>query len=806
MRGFLRRPIFPITTILSLALGIGLNAGIFVLLDTVVWRPYPVRDASAVVNVYQQVRHGGSRNFEGYSNLVSYPEYRRYRAAATSFENLAAYKSARGAIEATPSMPVQVGIVSCNYFETLRVRPQLGRLLAGRDCDRGENDHTIVLSDRLWRSHFGASPAILGTTIRLRGTLLTVVGVAEPSFDGLIWGKEDVWIPITVQPAVFADGRGDKLAAERLGWLSMVGRLRPDVDRDRAQTELAVVGQHASAGDPGRTTIVSVTKGSLFSQPAMRSRAVQLSVALLAVSGVVLLIVCTNLLGLLSARSLTRRREVAVRFALGATRRALIGQFMIESIILGLIGGTVGLLIASAVSRLAISADQTGALAQASLSLGPRVIGYVLALSVLCAFLFGLLPALQATGIDLAPSLRSADQAAGHSASQRFRRTIVTVEVAGCYLLLALAALFLKAVAADNATDIGIRTDDVVAVHLKLDELGVDSIRAGAIYEQLMGRLRSVPGVEDVALTDRLPFDFVSTADVESMDGKAKTWAIRQRVSPEYFRVLGVPLLTGRRLLEEDERSGGDRPVVISEHMAETLWPTSSPIGKRFRMQDVSRYSRPYFVVVGVAKNGRTVAVREGDPPILYEPIGPTGALESTLLVRASPAGAKTILTLVPSLVHEMDPTIPVAVGWLSDRVSEAFSGTRLVAYAAGALGLLAVLLAAIGIYGVVNYSAVQRSSEFGVRMALGASPRQILWLAAHQGMLAVAMGLGVGVGLAVMGAKVMRSLVHGVSAVDPLVLGAMSVVVIALGGAAIVFPIGRMLRGDPTRSLRTLG
>jgi predicted permease len=657
----------------------------------------------------------------------------------------------------------------------------------------------------VWRNLFGASPAILGTSIRLRGALLTVVGVAEPNFSGLSWGRDDVWIPMTVQPLVFADGRGDQLAEERLGWLWMVGRLRPGVDRERAQTELAVVGQHASAGDPGRITTVSVTKGSLFSQPAMRARAIQLSVALLAVSGVVILLVCINLLGLLSARSLTRRREVAVRLALGATRRALVGQFMLESVALGLLGGTVGLFVASVVSRLAVSADQTGALAQASLSIGPRVIAYVLPLSVLCSFLFGLLPALQATRIDLAPSLRSADQTAGHSASQRFRRAVVTVEVAGCYLLLALAALFLRAVAEDNATDIGIRTDDVVTVRLKLDELGMDSIRASAAYERLVGRLQRVPGVEGVALTDRLPFDFVSTADVESIDGKAKTWAIRQRVSPDYFRVLDVPLLAGRPFREEDQRSGGDRPVVVSQQMAQTLWPDASPIGKRFRLQNVDRNDRPYFVV-GVAKNGRSVAVREGDPPILYEPVGRTGALESTLLVRASPAGAKAILTLVPSLVREIDPTIPVSAGWLRDRVAAAFSGTRLVAYVAGGLGLLAVLLAAIGIYGVVNYSAVQRTSEFGVRMALGASPGQILWMAARQGLTAVGMGLVVGIGLAAMGATVMRSLVDGVNTIDPLVLGAMSVVVIALGGVAIVAPIGRMLRKDPTRALRTLG
>lgn len=180
IRGFARRPVFSITAVLSLALGIGLNAGIFTLFDAIVWRPYPVRDASALVNIYQRIRRGGSRNFEGYSNLVSYPEYQRYRAAATSFEKLAAYSSAPGAIDATPSIPVQVGVVSCNYFETLRVRPQLGRLLMSDDCGSGGSDHTVVLSDRVWRNLVGASPAILGSSIRLRGTLLTVVGVAEP--------------------------------------------------------------------------------------------------------------------------------------------------------------------------------------------------------------------------------------------------------------------------------------------------------------------------------------------------------------------------------------------------------------------------------------------------------------------------------------------------------------------------------------------------------------------------------------------------------------------------------------------------
>ena len=806
IRGCAHRPIFSITAVLSLALGIGLNAGIFALFDALVWRPYPVRDASALVNIYQQIRRGGSRSFEGYSNLVSYPEYQRYRAAATSFENLAAYHSAPGAIEATPSTPVQVGIVSCNYFETLRVRPQLGRLLMSDDCDSGGNDRTVVLSDRVWRNLFGASPAILGSSIRLRGALLTVVGVAEPNFSGIRWGRDDVWIPITVQPAVFADGRSDRLAEERLSWLWMVGRLRPGVDREMAQAELAVVGQHASAGDPERITTVSVADGSLYSEPGMRARVIQLSVALLAVSGVVILLVCINLLSLLSARSLTRRREVAVRLALGATRRALVGQFMLESVVLGLVGGTVGLVVASVVLRLVVAADQSGALAQASLSIGPRVIAYVLPLSVLCSFVFGLLPALQATRVDLAPSLRSADQTAGHWASQRFRRAVVTAEVAGCYLLLALAALFLRAVAEDNATDIGLRTDGIVAVGLRVGELGMDSVRASAAYEQLAGRLGSVSGVEGMALTDRVPFGNLRTADVESIDGKAKTWVVRQRVSPDYFRVLDVPLLSGRPLLEEDEQSGGDRPVVVSQWLAEVLWPGADPVGKRFRLQDVDSDARPYFIVVGVAENGRSVSVREGDPPMLYEPIGRGGAAEATLLVRASPAGEKAVLALVPALVREIDPILPVSVWRLRDRVAAAFSGTRLVAYVAGGLGLLAVLLAAIGIYGVVNYNAMQRTSEFGVRMALGASPGQILWMAARQGLLAVGMGLVAGIGMAAMGAKVMRSLVHGVSTVDPLVLGTMSIVVIALGSAAILVPAARMLRRDPTRALRTLG
>lgn len=806
IRGCARRPVFSITAVLSLALGIGLNAGIFALFDAVIWRPFPVRDASALVNVYQRIRHGGSRESVGYSNLVSYPEYQRYRAAATSFEGLAAYTSAPGAIDATPSIPVHVGIVSCNYFATLRVRPQLGRLLVNDDCGRRRDDHVVVLSDRAWRSLYGASPAILGKSIRLRGTLLTVVGVAEPSFGGISWGREDVWIPLTIQPAVFADGHGDRLAEERLSWLWMVGRLRPGVDRERAQAELAVVGQHASAGDSGRITTVSVTKGSLYSEPGMRARAIQLAVALLAVSSVVILLVCINLLSLLSARSLARRREVAVRLALGATRRALVGQFMIESVVLGLVGGTIGLSVASAVLRLAASADQSGALTQASLSVGPRVVAYVLPLSVLCSFVFGLLPALHATRLDLAPSLRSTDQTAGHSASQRFRRAVVTAEVAGCYLLLALAALFLRAVAEDNATDIGLRTEGVVTVRLGVGELGMDSSSASAAYESLAGRLSSVPGVESVALTDRVPFGYVSTVDVESMDGKAKSWAVRQRVSPNYFRTLEVPLLAGRPLLDEDERSGGDRPVVVSKWMADNLWPDSDPVGKRFRLQDVGSDARPYFVVVGVAANGRSVSVREGDPPMLYEPIGRGGATEATLLVRASSAGAKAVLTLVPSLVREIDPTLPVSAGRLDDSVAAAFSGTRLVAYVAGGLGVLAVLLAAIGIYGVVNYNAVQRTSEFGIRMALGASPARVLWMAARQGMIAVGVGLVAGVALAAMGAKVMRSLVHGVSTIDPLVLGTMSVVVMALGGVAIVVPIARMLRSDPTRALRAPG
>jgi len=802
-RNLAARPAFALTAVLTLALGIGLNTGVFSLIYAVAMRPLPVREPERVVMVFQDVRQGGGRMTMGPWTEVSYPEYQRYRDRSQSFEGIAVYRGMDLVLTANPPQPIQGSLVSCNYFSTLSVRFGLGRGFGSEGCARPSDAPVTVLSDQLWRTRFGADPAIVGRTLTVNGVAVLVVGVAEAGFKGIDWVPADLWLPVTMQPAVGHEGPA-LLVREKASWLTMVGRLKRGTSREVAQAELSVVGQTAAAGDSGKLVRVSVTRGALFTEPGMRRQADTAAAGILGLSALVILLACTNLVNLLLARALAKRREIGIRLSLGASRLRVVRQLMIESILLALAGGGLGLVIVYRLPGVLAAAVPNGEFIQTDFSPDLPVFGYAIAISAVAAVLFGLLPALQATRLDISSSIKLADPLLGRTGTHRLRTFVVGAQVAGSALLVAMAGLFLHALDRANGVDLGYRTAGVIAIRLGTEQLGYDATRSREVYDRLGERLRAVPGVESVALASGLPLLGRNTSDVQSADENRPAWAAFNQVSPEYFATLGIRIVEGRVFRAEESGLAGDQPAVISETAARTLWPGADPLGRRIRMGNVDNKSATYFVVTGVAADAHNVSIGQPDQPFIYRAANPANPSGSLMVVATEPRSVAGLLGAVAAVVREIDPAVPVQVSRLEDRQAEALAPARMAARFATALGGLATLLAIVGIYGIVSYGVTQRAREFGVRIALGATNRQIVRLALGQGLVVVTVGLLVGFGLSLAAARVVRGLLYGLGGLDPVALVATLFVVAATASAAMLVPARRATTINPIDSLRS--
>src|SRR5215208_1222371 len=794
----------------TFALGIGVTAAVFSLVYALGVRPLPVRDAARVVTVYQEFRGDYDRRVEGSRFLFSLPEYVEYRDhARASLDGLAAYAEAELAVGSSRA-PAGAQLVSCNYFDVLRVRLAAGRGLAPDECERPGAGAVAVLAHDFWRRELGADPSVVGRTIRVGAHVVTVVGVAERGFGGTEVQAADLWLPLAMQP-VLRPGSADP-ADRDVSWLSVVGRLRPGATRDGAYAELATIAHRLDADRPGRRTLLHVGTGTFANQPEVRHVGSYAAMAAAGAAALVLLMACVNVMSLSLSRAVARRREIGVRLALGAGRGRLVRQLLTESVLLALAGGALGLAVAWWLPRTLVAAVPARGV-RVDLTPDAHVAAFAFLVSLAAAVASGRAPALQATRRDGVAALKGDRGGGGRRAgAARLRGRLVGVQLAGSLLLLVLGGLLARGVRRAQTMDPGFAVEGVLSLSLDLGG-GYTAPRAAALYAALAERLRAHPGVRSVALAQSLPLvargsGFIRPdrgAAAEAPDAGGGVPIAFAVVSGSYFATMGVPIVRGRAFADAElpgaalAGAAGARPAVVSAALARRVWGAAEPLGARF--QDGERA----FYVVGVAGDVHNVSLAETDPAFVSMPAAPDEAMGMRLLVRERDAigGGEPVAAAVPALVAALDPGVAVSVERFADRLARKLEPARAAATACAVVGMLAAALALVGVYGVATYKAGGRAREVAVRIALGASARDVLAVMMRDGTRAVVAGLVVGTLLAAAAARLLRGALFGLGALDPVAfLGAAAL----LGGAALAAmyrPARRAARTEPAAALR---
>ncbi len=739
---------------------------------------------------------------------MSYPQYRMLAAEARGTLRVAA-SQVRTMSLTTVGDPQIVGgaVSSANYFDVLQARPALGRFFTAAEEEPGHD--VVVLSHGLWTSRFGGDASLVGRTVRLNGVPFTVIGIAPEGYRGVKFGVyPDLWVTIGAMPRLATGGLARmNIQSRNWGWLSLFGRLEPGITRSGAlatvstilRRDAAVHGEDFDAAVWSLVPTATVAAGSGENPPLSRFFAI-----LAAAVAAALLIASANLANLLLARAAARQREVAIRRALGASRRRLVGQMLAESVLLSLAGAAAGLLAASwalsALARVSLPEDLT--LAVFRPGLGGREVAFALAVSLLTGVAFGLIPAIQASGGAIDSILRST---ASTLAPRSLARGIfLGTQVAVCLALLACAGLLGRSIANALATDLGFQPGRVTLAQIRLGLQRYDVARGAAFVEELPRRLSANPGVRSVSWTGILPLsgeESIETFEAEGYTpGKGERPTVNvAAVGPGYFRTLQIPIADGREFGSGDR--GGTPPVaVVNEAMARRYWPGQSPIGRLLTIDMPRR-------IVGVVRDSRFASLSSVATPFAYGPIlqFPTAVLDQqTLLVRAD-AEPAVVAGWIRAAIHELDPALPVT----SLQPYGSVIAGRLLPQRAGAaiLGLfggLSLLLAAFGIYAVVSYAVAQRTREVGIRIALGASPAEVRGLVVRQSAAPIVAGLAAGLVLAAAAARLLAGFLYGVPAIDPISFGAAMLVLAGSGLLAAFVPARRASRIDPIAAMRT--
>lgn len=800
VRTLRKTPSLTAAILTATALGIGVNAGIFSLLNALVLRPLPVKDAGRVVSIYQVFRHSPNRHVAGTHSLFSLSEYEEYRDHNRVLSGLAAYVPFGATMNSSGSArSVQGQLVSCNYFSVLGRAPFLGRDFLDQECKSPDASPQIILSHAFWQSQFGSDPTVLGRSLLVNRRHFTIVGVAPKNFPGTFVTATDFWAPISMQEAL---NPGEKeLTDPILSWLYLLGRLKPGISVAQVRANLQVITKRIDQTQPGRETRVAVQVATLFSDPEEREGVLAVgSVVMLAV-GLLLLIACANVANLLLARASGRQREIAIRLSVGASRRRLLQQLLTESILLSLAGGALGTILSfwtfDAFYRWTFSILPAD-VRVVTLNLSPdvRVLGFSLALSLLTGIVFGLVPALQATRPDLNRVLKDEGRAAGRRSGGWLRGALLATQVAVCLVLLVGAGLIARGLIAAQALDPGVNTSNVVAASFDLRQQSYDEARAAHFYQQLTDRLRVQPGVQAVALSAIAPLSGSAWGNGGVLEGHSETTQLTlNAVSPHYFDLLDIPIVRGRGF-RESENSARDKELIVSESTARRFWPKSDPVGKRIRIAGDKVYSE----VIGVAKDIYATDLSQIDPIYIYVPADPH-TLDLRVLTRGRDAAS--LARKIRATANGLDQNVLVNINELKDNLKMWLAPSRVLVVLSVALGLMALLLAATGIFGVVNYAAGRRTHEIGTRMALGANARNILGLVVFQSMRPVVIGSIFGIAGAAAVSKMLSSVLFGVSPLDPFTFSGMLLVLFAAALLATYLPAYRASRIDPSAALR---
>jgi putative ABC transport system permease protein len=817
-RMLIKNPGFTLAAVMALALGIGANTAIFSVINVTLLSPLPFANPDQLVAAWTT---NAARNSS--RGLTAPPDFRAWKEQGQSFEQMGAcyFRDFNVSTRDEPER-VRGAVVTGNLFQLLGVKPALGRFFTAEDEEFGRHQ-VVLLSHGLWQRRFGADPGLIGQQVRLNAESYTVVGVMPPdSWLRQPKRKADLWVPMSFEPGSNQNTRNNY-------FLTVVGRLKPGVGMAKAQAEMDLVAGQLER-EHKENKGLGVRLVSLAEDVVGDNRPTLL--VLMGAVGFVLLIACANVANLLLARAAAREKETALRLALGATRGRLVRQWLTENMMISLTGGALGLALSywglHLIAALAPENLSRDALLTRGMSLDMdyRVLIFTMLLSVLTGVVFGLLPAVQASRPDVGKTLKdSARSTTGGPRSRRVRAALVVSEIALAFILLVGAGLMLRSFMHLQGINPGFQPENLLTMQVALpDEKYKTDVQRTAFFQQAVERIKSLPGVQSVGATTSLPLTNESWGKQFSIEGRTPPATLDQveavefrQITPDYFRAVGMTLVKGRAFNEHDTK---DAPgvVIINEALARNFFPGEDPVGKRVWMGPPESMLSPQLLppggrfpratVVGVVNDVMSYGVNR---PIEWEVFVPYaqggGNIPLTKLyvaVRTS-SNPETLAAAVRNQVRAVDPDQPVAdMRTMEQRLSDSLWQPRLNMMLLGVFAAVAVLLAAIGIYGVVAYSVTQRTPEIGIRIALGARPADVLRLVLVQGALLALVGLGIGLAGAFALSRIMSNLIFGVSSTDPYVFGAVTLLLLLISLLGSFIPARRATRVDPMIALRS--
>jgi predicted permease len=796
LRIFRRNPGFAAAAIVPIALGIGINTGVFSILNNVAFRPLPAPNPTELVSVYQEFQGVQKRQVHGARMMFSTPEYRVYRDAARTLSGVAAYTMPWTVTLGGRSPQELEGVlVTCNYFDVLQVRPAIGTGFTHANCETPSAPPAVVLSHRLWTRTFAADPEIIHQTITLNGQPVVVVGVAPEGFEGIELTRAAFFASTSFQPRLNEN--------PYLSWLTLLGRRQRGADVPQVRADLTGIAGQIDREQPGRTTRLHVAPATSLTFPVARREFFSLAAILLAAFALVLLIACANVANVLLARAASRTREIAVRLSVGASRGRLIQQLLTESLTIAFVGGIAGSLLAWWSFQLLLARLPSylpGDISQPRIDARPdvTVLWFGLGLTIITALVCGIVPAIQASKPDLHTAVKHDNADAGRAA-RWLRGTLIAVQISVCMVLLISAGLLLRALYAAHTIDPGFNYRNVTVVSPALRGPSYDDARVAAFQRRFMERIRSLPGVELAAHVSKVPlspgrqqttFRLPRHEDELLVDVNA--------VSPEYFSLLGIPVVHGRTFTAAELR-GAPRAVIVSEATARRYWPGQDPVGRFILM---GRDPDASLEVVGVARDAHVSHVAETESSYMYLPGGSTAQRGLRTLVRSGSDFA-ALATSINAAARELDPELVVRVDRLEQNLEYWRGRSRITATLSSALSLLAFLLALVGVYGVVSYVVNRRRREVGIRLTLGATARDVQYLVIRQTLRPIAVGIVIGIAAAATASRALESVLFGISPFDPIAFIGAAVFLVSVALAATVLPTREALKVDPVTALR---
>jgi len=810
LRGLRKSPGFAVVCVLTLALGIGANTAIFTVINAILLRPVSgVVDPGGLIILERLQKNNPDFAF-------GYPDYLDYRDQNQSFAGLAARCRTALTLSHGTTERIVGELVSGNYFSVLGVNSVLGRLIAVEDVQTDGEAPVAVLSYGIWQRVFGSDPEVTGKNILLNGHRFTVIGVAARQFAGTTVGSPtDVWVPLTMQPTAIPRMSRGVLHNRNAGWMEIFGRLKRNVRLVEARSEMQIIAGRLATAHPESNEHRSVDVIPSFGMDPDDRAALQKFFGLLIGSvGILLLISCSNVANLLLSRADSRRREIAVRLALGAGRGRLVRQLLTEGLLLSFLASALGLLLAPWAGNLILAFRQPlYALRNVDTTPDARVLTFTLLVALLTGVLFSLAPALQSSKPDLVVTLK--DNTPGAGRRSRLRSVLVSSQVALSLVLLIVAGVTVRRMQKIVNQDAGFTTSHILMMSVSPSIQGYSETQGERLYEALPARIERIPGIQSVSLATTVPPSDWSTrisifyeGQVPPLDyvrGHEFEVGIRvdmNTVAPNYFRTIGIPLLQGRDFTERD-RLGAPLVAIVSQRLAQRLWPGQDAVSKRIEWPSWQGAPRPPIEIVGVSSDAKYRSLVADAPLLLYVPESQNYSATQTLVVRTA-ANPTDLFGAVRSAVSSVDQNLPVfAVKTMSEQMGDSLWQPRMAAGILGSFSIFALILAAVGLYAVVSQWMGQRTREIGIRVALGAKPRDVMALTLGYGAGLSLWGIVAGVLFSSVLARFVSVLLFGTSGTDVLTIAVIAVFLLAVTLAACYIPARRAMRVDPMMALR---